>query len=74
MKNVLIIKSDSTTEIKSVDDKDTTVQITDISLVPKDIRERPIEYFPYNGKYYPIARDCDLISDDRVRCVIAGIN
>ncbi|AWS50612.1 MULTISPECIES: hypothetical protein [Providencia] len=74
MKNVLLIKSDGTTESRMEDDKATTMEIIDISLVPRDVRVRPIEELTYKEKVYFYVRDSDVISNDRVLCVIAGID
>lgn len=74
MRKVIIIKSDGTTETMMVDKEITRVEITDITLVPKDIRVRDIEEFRHEDKLYFFVRDCELISDDRVSCVIAGID
>ncbi|TCT36944.1 hypothetical protein EC835_102409 [Providencia alcalifaciens] len=74
MKNVLLIKSDGTTESRMEDDKATTMEIIDISLVPRDIRVRSIEELTYKEKVYFYVRDSDVISNDRVLCVIAGID
>ncbi|MEQ5176819.1 hypothetical protein ACNARK_03830 [Proteus sp. DFP240708] len=74
MRKVIIIKSDSTTETMMVDKEITALAIPDITLVPKDIRVRPIEEFLYKDKLYFFVRDCELVSDDRVLCVISGID
>ncbi|CDH02860.1 hypothetical protein [Xenorhabdus bovienii] len=51
------------------------IEFTDRSVVPKDEASRPIETFTHKEKKYLYSRQvgAEVISDDKVACILLGI-